>query len=183
MLAVDASFSFLPDTAIVTFSSDPQKQSFMIKSPQSLDMGRIGRTHAIMDRYFEDADGAADDLARLEECLAALEEVANSGPTWGMLGTLFAFGASSFSASVMLFEGSWIDASLSAGLGLVVALMFILASYYPIYGRVFEISACVLVAALARALHSYCCFTGVAVSGILILLPGYGMTVSVVRMK
>ncbi|CAO3651018.1 unnamed protein product [Cunninghamella echinulata] len=83
----------------------------------------------------------------------------------------------------MLFNGSWYDACLSALLGLIVGLLFVLACRYPIYSRVFELSSSFLVAFIARAFHNYCCFSSVAISGILILLPGYSMTVAVMELS
>ncbi|KAI9270537.1 hypothetical protein BDA99DRAFT_433885 [Phascolomyces articulosus] len=122
-----------------------------------------------------------DDI--LDECIQSLQHVSNSPPTWGFFGVLFSFFTSSFTACAMLFNGSWMDCILSGVLGLVVAMLFVLASYRPIYGRVFEISSCVFVSALAQALQSYCCFTSVAVSGVLILLPGYAMTMAVMELS
>lgn len=148
----------------------------MIRCAQALDMGKIGRVQRIMDDYFR----RKHDQGALEKCIRSLENVETSPPTWGIFGTCFAFSAGSFSAAVLLFDGSWVDASISGALGLLVAALFILFAYFPIYGRVFEISSCVIVAALARLLHAYCCFTSVAVSAMLILLPGYAMTMAVV---
>ncbi|KAI9467938.1 hypothetical protein BDB00DRAFT_777468 [Zychaea mexicana] len=180
----NASFSLLPETVLVTFMSDggnKHQQSLMIKSPTSLDMGKIGQVHQIMNRcLIQQANTKKDDDDVLDQCIQALQHVSNSPPTWGFLGTLFSFFVSSFTACAMLFDGSWIDCILSGILGLVVAVLFVLASCRPIYGRVFEISACVFVSALAQALHAYCCFTSVAVSGVLNLLPGYAMTMAVV---
>ena len=153
-----------------------QQQSLMIKSPQSLDMGKIGQVQRIMNQCLL----AARDDDVLDQCIQSLVIVSNAPPTWGFFGIVSAFFVSSFTACALLFDGSWIDCSLSGVLGLIVGVLYVLAGYRPIYGRVFEISACVFVSAMAQALHSYCCFTSVAVSGVLILLPGYAMTMSVV---
>jgi uncharacterized membrane protein YjjP (DUF1212 family) len=88
---------------------------------------------------------------------------------------------SSALASVVVFGGGWMDSAISSMTGLMVAILFILSTHFPIYARVFEVSASVCVAMVARALHSYCCFTSVAMASILILLPGYTMTMGVVR--
>ncbi|KAI7849099.1 hypothetical protein BDC45DRAFT_449233 [Circinella umbellata] len=119
----------------------------------------------------------------LDQCIQSLQHVSNSPPTWGFLGTVFSFFASSFTACAMLFNGSWMDCVMSGALGIIVSMLFVLASYRPIYGRVFEISSCVFVSALAQALQNYCCFTSVAVSGVLILLPGYAMTMAVMELS
>ena len=193
----------LPEAVLVTFTStsggSKQQQSLMIKTPASLDMGKIGEVQRIMnqcllqyytatvsditndalDNHHDHRQHDGKDLI-LDQCIQSLQHVSNSPPTWGFLGTVFSFFVSSFTACAMLFNGSWVDCILSGALGIVVAMLFVLASYRPIYGRVFEISSCVFVSALAQALQNYCCFTSVAVSGVLILLPGYAMTMAVV---
>lgn len=122
-------------------------------------------------------------LPEMENCLNALYKIRKDPPTCGFWGTLFAFSASAFAASPMLFSGSWYDACLSAILGLIVGLLFFFSCKYPIYGRVFELSSSFLVAIIARTFHQYCCFSSVAISSIIILLPGYSMTIAVVSIK
>lgn len=147
----------------------------MVKSPQGYDNGKMAKINDIMNNFHK---GEID----LDRCLVVLHEVATAPPTCGLWSTLFFFTASSFTASALMFGGTWIDASVSGALGLLVAILFIISGYFPIYARVFEISASVIVAIITRSLHSYVCFTGVAMSAILILLPGYTMTVGVVSL-
>lgn len=146
----------------------------MVKSPQGFDNGKIAKINDIMNNFHR---GEID----LDRCLIVLHEVATAPPTCGFWSTLFFFTISSFTASAMMFGGTWVDAAFSGALGLMVAILFTLSGYFPIYARVFEISASVLVAIITRSLHKYCCFTSVAIPAILILLPGYTMTVGVVK--
>ncbi|RCH95467.1 hypothetical protein CU098_000473, partial [Rhizopus stolonifer] len=161
MLSLDASFSFLPDSVLVTFTEQNQSESIMVKSPQGYDNGQVD----------------------LDHCLVQLHDVATAPPTCGVYATLIFFTLSSFSASAMMFGGTWIDASISGGLGFLVAVLYLLSIQFPVYARVFEISASVLVALITRALHEYCCFVSVAMSALLILLPGYTMTIGVIELS
>jgi uncharacterized membrane protein YjjP (DUF1212 family) len=146
----------------------------MVKAPQGYDTGKIGSINDIMNTFYKnDID--------MDECLVQLHEVATSPPTCGIWSTLFFFVVSSALASVVVFGGGWMDSAISSITGLMVAILFILSTHFPIYARVFEVSASVCVAMVARALHNYCCFTSVAMASILILLPGYTMTMGVVR--
>lgn len=172
-MSLDASFSFLPDSILITFTNASDTQSIMVKAPQGYDNGKMAKINDIMNNFHR---GEID----LDHCLVVLHEVATAPPTCGFWSTLIFFTASSFTASAMMFGGSWIDASISGALGLMVAILYLLSGYFPIYARVFEISASVFVALIAKTLHNYCCFTSVAMSAILILLPGYTMTVGVV---
>lgn len=145
----------------------------MVKSPQGYDNGKLAKINDIMNLFHR---GEMD----LDRCLVLLHDVATSPPTCGNWSTILFFTFSSFAASAMLFGGTWIDASCSGLLGFIVAILFLMSAQFPIFARVFEISASVLVAILTRALHKYCCFLSVAMPSILILLPGYTMTVGVV---
>ncbi|KAL7318855.1 pheromone-regulated protein prm10 [Mucor circinelloides] len=176
ILELDASFSFLPDSVLITFTDGDETQSIMVKSPQGFDNGKIAKINDIMN-FFQ--RGELD----LDRCLVLLHDVATAPPTCGVWSTVTFFTLSSFTASAMMFGGSWVDACISGSLGLLVAILYILSAHFPIYARVFEISASVVVAIITRALHNYCCFTSVVLSAILILLPGYTMTVGVIELS
>ncbi|CEP07751.1 hypothetical protein [Parasitella parasitica] len=176
LLELDASFSFLPDSVLITFTDGDETQSIMVKSPQGFDNGKIAKINDIMN-FFQ--RGEID----LDRCLVLLHDVATAPPTCGVWSTVAFFTLSSFTASAMMFKGTWVDASISGSLGLLVAILYILSAHFPIYARVFEISASVVVAIITRALHRYCCFTSVVLSSILILLPGYTMTVGVIELS
>ncbi|RCH92121.1 hypothetical protein CU097_008290 [Rhizopus azygosporus] len=176
LLSLNAAFSFLPDSVLITFMNGSDSQSIMVKSPQGYDTGKIATINDIMNSFYK---GQVD----LDRCLILLHDVATAPPTCGSWATLFFFTASSFSGSALLFNGTWIDASVSGGLGLLVSILYILSAHFPIYARVFEISTSVIVAIIARALYRYCCFTSVVLPAILILLPGYTMTVGVIELS
>ncbi|KAI8975332.1 hypothetical protein BDF20DRAFT_822667 [Mycotypha africana] len=173
IIGVDAGFTFLPDAFIVTFALSAVSQSVMVKAPQGFDNGKIAKINDIMNMLFR---GIID----LDRCLVLLHDVATAPPTCGVWHTLFFFAMGSFTAAAMLFNGSWIDAAVSGALGLLVAMLFLLSAKFPIFARVFELTASALVAIIAKALHQYCCFKTVALASLLILLPGYTMTVGVV---
>ncbi|KAI7901170.1 uncharacterized protein BX663DRAFT_475603 [Cokeromyces recurvatus] len=176
LLELDTSFSFLPDSVLITFTNREDNQSIMVKSPQGYDNGKIAKINDIMNYFHK---GEID----LDQCLVFLHEVATATPTCGIWSTILSFSFSSFAASAMMFDGTWIDACISGILGLLVAILYIMSTYFPIYSRVFEISVSACVAIITKAMHSYCCFTSVAMSAILILLPGYTMTVGVIELS
>ncbi|KAI8335751.1 hypothetical protein BC941DRAFT_429256 [Chlamydoabsidia padenii] len=193
LLDMDASFTFLPDSIMVTFFLHPKKKekrrvhSMMVKASPSFDTGKLGRINHVMNQFLfrhhhqQDEDNVGFNY--FDHCLQSLYAVMDDPPTCGFFGTLIGFSLSAFSGCILLFNGSWVDAALSGVLGGVVGLLSILSSRYPIYGRVFELSSSVIVAIFARALHRYCCFSSVGVSAILILLPGYTMTIAVMELS
>ena len=203
MLAIDATFSIVPDLVLVSITkpSDSfdnsssngsgviveeheqrqqgpkrnyEPETLTIKSAQNFDTGKLVRVTKTMNSLHR------GDLG-LDSCLASLHEIMEAPATCGPLEICFSFSAIGFSATLCMFEGSWYDALLAAALGLMVALLFLISMSFPVYGPVFEISACIMVGIFDRVLHDYVCFSKVAVSSILILLPGYGMTMAVVN--
>jgi uncharacterized membrane protein YjjP (DUF1212 family) len=163
----------LPDSILITFLYENNTFSIMVKSPPGLDTGKIGTINDIMNLFFRSE-------IDLDRCLVLLHEVATAPPTCGIFSTVAFFVLSSGTASVMMFGGRWMDGAISVMTGTMVAILYILSTHFPIFARVFEMSASICVAIVARALHGYCCFTSVAMSSILILLPGYTMTMGVV---
>ncbi|ORX55202.1 hypothetical protein DM01DRAFT_1407209 [Hesseltinella vesiculosa] len=97
--------------------------------------------------------------------------------------TLFAsFTLLAFSSSLILFNGTWLDGTIAACLGGIMGVLIILALDLPVYARVFDISACALVSFLGRVLSRYCCYNATVIPAIVILLPGYNMTLSVMEL-
>ncbi|KAI8075047.1 hypothetical protein BC940DRAFT_229763 [Gongronella butleri] len=83
-----------------------------------------------------------------------------------------------FSASIIIFHGTWIDAGISSMLGAIMGSLLALAMKFPVYARVFDVSACALVSFIGRALHQHACYNASVIPAIVILLPGYNMTIS-----
>ncbi|KAI7850393.1 hypothetical protein BDC45DRAFT_447055 [Circinella umbellata] len=197
MLAIDATFSIVPDLVLVSITkpsdssfdsggnsleqqqqqkSKHQPETLTIKSSQNFDTGKLVRVTKTMNSLHK---GDLD----LDECLASLYEIIEAPATCGPFEICFSFAAIGFSATLCMFEGSWFDGLLAAALGLMVALLFLISMSFPVYGPVFEISACIMVGIVDRLSHDYVCFSKVAVSSILILLPGYGMTMAVMEIS
>lgn len=175
MLKVQASFSIVPDLVLVSVTNPrlAEPETVAVKSPQAMDVWRVSRVVRTMNNFYKGHFGP-------EECLASLKRILASKPTCSNIAVCLSFALTGFTATACMFEGTWIDASAAGAAGLVAALLFIAANNFPAYGPVYEVSCSILVGFFARALNRYACFTKVAVSSILILLPGYGMTMSVV---
>lgn len=116
-----------------------------------------------------------------EACMNDMNNIIISPPTCGIWRLIFAFIILGFSASIVMFHGTWIDGIVSGFLGGLVGLLLHLASSAPAYAPVYDITACAICAIIGRALHQYCCFNASVIPALLILLPGYNMTVSVVN--
>lgn len=211
MLTIDASFSIVPDLVLVSFmpptphpssgkhpsmtqnnttnekgnierpcSSCPSvpplaaSETLSIKTAMAFDTHKLVLVSRSMNNLYK------GDIS-LDACLCELREIMGSPATSGYWSTMLAFILIGFSATACMFNGTWYDALAAAGLGWVVSLLLIASTLFPVYGPVFEVSSCVFVGIMGRVLHNYTCFSRLGVSSILILLPGYGMTMAVVR--
>ncbi|KAI9312346.1 hypothetical protein BX666DRAFT_824367 [Dichotomocladium elegans] len=179
MLDMNATFSIVPDLVIVSLAhpdNPGRSETLTVKSGLTFDIGKLVRVTKTMNALYGGELNA-------RSCLATLQEIAELPPTCGSWGLCFAFSSIGFTATTSMFEGTWIDATMAAALGLLVSLLFIASLKFHAYGPVFEISACILVGLAGRIFHSYTCYIKVALSPILILLPGYGMTMAVMEIS
>lgn len=156
-----------------TTQHSPYPETLTIKTAVGFDVGKLVRMTKTMNALYK---GKQDP----EQCLTSLQEIIDSPPSCGNWALCFSFSAIGFTATACMFDGTWIDATAATILGLLVALLFIASMKIPAYGPIYEVSSCIMVGLAARLLHKYACFITVGLSPILILLPGYGMTMAVV---
>ncbi|ORZ24146.1 hypothetical protein BCR42DRAFT_342215 [Absidia repens] len=102
-------------------------------------------------------------------------------PTCGPWTLVVSFTFCAFSACIIMFKGSWINSGFAALFGLVIGGLMVMSSHMPVYARVFEISTCACLAFAVRSLHEYCCFKATVLPPIVILLPGFAMTMAVME--
>ncbi|KAI8584123.1 hypothetical protein K450DRAFT_168768 [Umbelopsis ramanniana AG] len=177
-LSVDAAFSYVPGQMMISFGgvSMIDSQTVLIKVHQGYDIKKLA-----------DVDDVANALCRSElhvgDCLLKLEEIVNSPPTWGSYGTIVAFTMCSFTACLVMFGGSWTDSTVAGVLGFLVGALNVMASQHSVYSNVFEVSASAAVALISRSLFQWVCFSKVAISAVIVLLPGYSMTVAVMELS
>ncbi|KAM3585965.1 pheromone-regulated protein prm10 [Umbelopsis sp. WA50703] len=177
-LEVEAAFSYVPGQMTISFGNaiTTSSHTVLIKVHQGHDMKKL----AVVD-------DVANALCRSEipvhDCLVELEEIHHSPPTWGSWATILAFTICSSTSCLVMFGGSWSDALVSALLGFLVGALNVLASHHSVYSNVFEVSASAAVAVISRSLFKWVCFSKVALSAVIVLLPGYSMTVAVMELS
>lgn len=173
VLGLEATFFFIPGIMMICFG-DMQPRTLLVRCPQGFDMGKLAKVTGI-------ANAICHKKLPLQECIDKLEDIAQASPTWGPLAILMAHTVSSLLTTPVMFNGSWMDTAVSGGLGLMVGTLTLVAGKYASYCNIFEISTAILVAFVAKALNPWICFTGVSLSATATLLPGYILTMSIVR--
>ncbi|KAF9581180.1 hypothetical protein BGW38_001901 [Lunasporangiospora selenospora] len=177
-LGIDGSFAFLPGLMMISFgdSDTHTSETHLIKCTADFDLGRLSRVNGI-------ARAIVCGQIELAEALDQLKEINAEPPPypgWLLLGTYI---ASSGLMAPLVFNGSWYDMLAGMGLGTVVGLTNLLADRYSVYSNVFEVSTSIMIAFVAKALREYVCFTGVVLSGIVMLLPGLSLTTSIMELS
>ncbi|KAG0027262.1 hypothetical protein BGZ81_005744, partial [Podila clonocystis] len=175
---VTGSFAFLPGLMMISFGDTDThtSETHLIKCAQGFDMGRLAKVHRIARAVvYNHMDAPA--------ALAELKVVNAEKSRYGKWATLASYAMCSGLIAPLVFKGSWYDMAAGMGLGLVVGLTSLLASRYSVYSDVFEVSTSIVIAFVAKALRDYVCFTGVVLSGIVILLPGLSLTTAIMELS
>jgi uncharacterized membrane protein YjjP (DUF1212 family) len=134
-LDLDAVFFTQPGVVIIRFG-DPvtrTSETHILRVNNGYNMDKLSRAVRIsrnVERGEKTLDDAVDELDEL------LQEP-NRFKWWT---ELFAFFLSSFAASPLIYNGSWIDAAVAGCVGIVVGSMSILARYRRAYSDLFEVS-------------------------------------------
>ncbi|KAI8378635.1 hypothetical protein BD560DRAFT_366671 [Blakeslea trispora] len=195
-LEIDGSYAVLPGLIVVTFGDveTHTSETHLIRCSRSLDINKLERSNLIAHRL---AKGALD----LEEASRMLDDIVNSPPTWSPAWLILGYVGSSAFVAPLFFNGSWTDCWVSAIFGfcgkcslqivfgfdnnsflLLVGVLTYISEKMPMFGNVFEMAITIPIAIIALALHSYVCFAAIALSAIVIALPGYSLTCSVMEL-
>lgn len=156
-------------------------ETILIRCPQGFDMGKLAQVNDIIQGMCA-IEGKTIKIS-VHESITLLDKLFSSKPTWNPWVTLMSHTMSSLLTAPVMFNGSLLDTALSGGLGLLIGLLILLSERYTAYCNVFEISTTILVSFITKALDKWVCFTGVVLSATCILIPGYTLTMSIVRIK
>ncbi|ROT38244.1 DUF1212-domain-containing protein [Sodiomyces alkalinus F11] len=184
ILEIDGQFLYLPGCMIISFDDKPTRTAevSIVRTAQGIDLGRLQDTHQIYKEVIHDVIGAEEGAEKLDLLVAARVRY---HPWLRVL----VFGLTSAACGPFSFSARLIDIPLAFCFGcLVGVLQLIVAPKSLLYSNVLEVSATVLVSFLARAFGSIndgklFCFSAIAQSGIVMLLPGYAVLCSALELQ
>lgn len=174
---VDASFALLPGLMTISFS-DPETHTSdtrHLRCSQGMDMDKLAQVHKIALAVLR---GESVDEANRE-----LERVTSEPAIFPLWLTLLGWLGSSAFVAPLAFGGGWYDMALAGFCGLMVGVLGVVASRFPVYGNVFEITASILVGFLAKSFGDRVCFEAVALAGVVVLLPGLLLTQAIMELS
>jgi uncharacterized membrane protein YjjP (DUF1212 family) len=176
VLEIDGQFLYLPGCMIISFDdkSTHTTEVRIVRTAQGIDLGKLKDVHHIYKEVMHDVIGVEEGTSKLDVLMTSKDKF---NPWLRVL----IFGLTSATAGPFSFSARLIDLPLSFCFGcLVGVLQLIVAPKSQLYSNIFEVSATVVVSFLARAFGSIkggnlFCFSAMAQSGIVMLLPGYAV--------
>ncbi|KAH9971269.1 hypothetical protein BJV74DRAFT_889383 [Russula compacta] len=170
VLEISLSCLYLPDVILIAFDDDITSTSSvkLIRQSSSLDLGKLQDAHKIYWRVIHDDTSVT-------EASAALDALMLSKPLYSPQLLIFFGGMASASICSVSFNGSLIDSLVSFPLGALLVAVQIVSVRNELYSNVFEITIATLLSFLASALaqtHKFC-YSAVASSSVVLILPGF----------
>jgi uncharacterized membrane protein YjjP (DUF1212 family) len=178
-LSVDARFSATPTSVLVSVGSGTAERLHLIRGePGEVDLGRLTELAAVTREVHAGTLTPAGGSARLQE-------IAAKAPPYGPLVTTLAFGL--LSAAAARFLGGGVrELAVAAVIGLAVGLMALPLNKVPAARMVYEPAAGLVASSLAAAaallLGGLSVFVA-TVAGLIILMPGFQITVGMTELS
>lgn len=175
---VPAQFFALPTALLATFGDPPAGRSHLLRmDPGEVDLEKLVRVDAVAGKVHRGEVSPGEGLALVWHIM----ETRSRYPWWLQLVCWPAVSA----AAAVFFDGGAHEVVVAAALGLGVGLLALLAGKAPPFARVLEATAACLVTvgAMAAALAWGPVSTWItALAGIIVLIPGLGLTTAMTEL-
>ncbi|KAF9911726.1 hypothetical protein EC991_002454 [Linnemannia zychae] len=169
---------YMPNVMIVAFTDyeTHTSETHLLKVSAGLDMYKFAQVHQILKMVTHSA-------MPVEEAIMKLDAINTEKDLWPRWLVILSYATASFCTAPMFFKGDWVDAGVSFLIGGTVGMMAWLSEKVPSYAHICEITMSVVVAFVAEALQDHVCRSSVKWAGIVILLPGYTITCSILELS
>lgn len=177
-LGVEAQFFTTPTSIFVSFGPEDDQRTYLLRvEPADVDLSRLAHLDRVLQQVLRgDMTPSAG--------AAQVAEVVRAPAPYGPVLTTLAFGISS-AAAARFFGGGGIEIATAGLIGLWTGLLAILVPRAPSAARIFEPLAAFCAAVIAALVTRYVAPVSVFVamlSGLIILLPGYTLTVAMTEL-
>lgn len=178
-IGVRAQFLATPTSIMMSQGTTAEERVHLVRiEPGDQDLGKLAGVHDVARCVARGEISAAEGSARLDA-------LGKAPSPYGAVITILAMGLSSAAAARFL-DGGGREVGIAGIIGLVIGWQAILAGRFPAIARLFDPLAAFLASTLAAvaahligALSVYL----VTLAGIIILLPGYTLTVAVTELS
>ncbi|KAI8142132.1 hypothetical protein BJV82DRAFT_517055 [Fennellomyces sp. T-0311] len=177
-LGVDAEYVYMPNVMFMTVfdQGTHTTETHFIRQAQTFEMHKLGEVYRIEKLV-------AHGEVSVDEALVFIDSVAKEPPFYPRWLNPFVYGLASFCGCLIFFGGFWYDALIAAGLAMMFAIYEVFSGRIQSFQPIWEVTVCIIIGFVARAVTQYgFCFTPIAFSSFIVILPGYPMAVAVVEL-
>ncbi|KAI8047098.1 uncharacterized protein B0P05DRAFT_566883 [Gilbertella persicaria] len=177
-LAVDAEYVYFPSVMLITFidSTTHTTETHFIRQGQVFEMHRLADIYRL-EKLVTHGEVSVD------EALEFIDKVSAQPPIYPLWIQPFVYALAAFAGCILFFGGRWKEGGICAALSMVFATNEIFSTFISSFQPIWEITVCVLIGFVARAITKYdFCFTPIAFSSFIVVLPGYPMAVSIIEL-
>nr|GAT47838.1 predicted protein [Mycena chlorophos] len=180
ILDVQAGFVHLPNIIIITIRHGPTTRTYFVRAKGRISLSRLNAVHHIYRKVLHDKIDAQDGTIALKNLLEA-------PPVYTLwMRCFFSFTCASI-LCVLSFGGAFPDMFVSGCCaGVLQYLGLNAANKSSMYANVYEISATIIVAFVARGLSNipgnYFCYSAISSAGVIVILPGFTVLVSALEL-
>ena len=174
VLEIDGQFLYIPGCMIISFDdqSTHTTEVKLVRATEGVNLGKLHDTHKVYKKVIHDEIG-------VEEAMKSLDKIHKEEDDYRPWICVIVYGFASMCVGPFAFGARLIDMPIAFLLGSLLGIMKLkISPKSDLYSNVFEISAAVLTSFLARAFGSIgggqlFCFSALAQSAIVLILPGY----------
>ncbi|KAF7730798.1 hypothetical protein EC973_001316 [Apophysomyces ossiformis] len=177
-IGAEAEYVYIPNIMFLSFfdQTTHTTETHFIRQPQMFDMHKLGEVYRL-EKLVSHGEVSVD------EALEFIDKVADEPQFYPVFLNPFVYALASFCGAVMFFGGRFKEAGLSAALAMFFAVYELYTGRFLSFQPIWEITVCILIGFVSTAVGRYdMCFTPIAFSSFIIILPGYSMAVAIVEL-
>lgn len=170
VLEIQLSCMYLPDVMLISFDDAATGTSNIkfIRQGSALDLGKVQDTHILYWKVIH------DDIS-VKDASVELDNLMRKPPLYKNWQLVIIGGFCSASICSVSFNGSFIDCLVSFPLGCLLIVIQLFSARNELYSNVFETTVSMIFSFISAALAAsgYFCYSAIASSSIVLILPGF----------
>jgi uncharacterized membrane protein YjjP (DUF1212 family) len=178
-LGLVGQFFATPTQISAAFGELERQRSHLVRvEPGEVDLGRLAALDEVSDRVLEG-------LATPAQGSAAVEAIVAAPLAYKPYVRTLMYGIAS-AGSCRILGGGLREMALASGVGVVIGMLSLVATHYPVARRVFEFVAAFVAALIVNIIGAagFSVSTGVTIlSGLIVLLPGLTLTLAMAELS
>jgi uncharacterized membrane protein YjjP (DUF1212 family) len=172
---MEGNFFSMPTALLASIGDEDNQRTYMVRTdPKDINLAKMSDLSDVINRL-------ENDEIDVKDAYIEINKIAKAKSKYPSFMMVLAIGLASASLAG-LFKGSWIDVMVSGGMGLLTALIIMFSSRHTHLSQIFTPLAATIVGFTSVAINYYTHSIDhliVSLSGLIILVPGLGITVAI----